>query len=191
MLTKYIIILIPITGLISLTLPTNRLESLFFHTQLIPSGEYWRFITGHFIYNNWQHWLLNTIGIGLFFLLFRNTKISKTYLYVISLLVCWISIGLLLLSQQLIWYIGFSGVLSGLYIYGACITMNNDKSLSIGVILLFIGFTGMQLYQGELVSGSIRGLHSSSYAHALGITGGFLIAGFAAVANRITTGNST
>lgn len=103
----------------------------------------------------------------------------------------WISVGLLLLSEQLIWYVGFSGVLSGLYIYGATTIFNSARWLSIGILVLFVAFTSVQLYQGELTNGSIRGLPSSSYAHALGITGGFLFAGIAAVINKIMTSNKT
>lgn len=186
MLTKLLLIVIPVVGLISLFFPVKFLESLFFHTKLISSGEYWRFITGHFVYNSWQHWFINMIGIALLFLIFNCINNSKNYLYATCFLLCWISTGLLLVSHQLVWYIGFSGVLSGLYIYGACTIFNSARTLSTGIILLFVGFTGIQLYQGELVSGSIRGLQSSSYAHVLGVTGGFLLASITAVVNIFT-----
>ena len=187
MLTQITLIAIIIAGVVSLLLPTNTQDTLYFHTQLIASGEYWRIITGHFIYTSWQHWLINTLGIGLFLLIFKPLKFSNHFLWLIIFLVGWISAGLLLFSEQLVWYVGFSGVLTGLYIYGACTKFNNARWLSIGIIILFVGFTGVQLYQGELTSGSIRELPSSSYAHALGITGSLFFTGINFVVKRITT----
>jgi rhomboid family GlyGly-CTERM serine protease len=186
-LAQLCLLLIPVIGLISLFLPNVIFESLVFHTQLIASGEYWRFISGHFVYNSWQHWLINTSGLALLFLIFKCIHNAKAYLYAICFLLCWISSGLLLFSEELVWYIGFSGVLSGLYIYGACTVFNSARTLSIGIILLFLGFTAIQLYRGELVSGNIAGLQSSSYAHALGITGGFLLSSIVAAVNMFTT----
>lgn len=189
LLSKILLILIPITGLLSLLIPPERLKSLYFHKDLIYEGEYWRFITGHFVYNSWQHGLINLLGIALLFLIFKCLDDAKRYLYATGILICWISTGLLIFSDQLVWYVGFSAVLSGLYIYGACKLYKTARLVSLGIITLFAGFAGLQIYQGELVSGSITNLKSSSYAHALGITGGFVCSFIVAVSDRLTTSN--
>ena len=175
---------IPITGLATMALPIEMRELLFLHLDLTKQGEYWRFISGHFVYVSWQHWLLNTAGIILLLILFRDSQRHITWLLEIVFILFLISIGLLLLSVQLTWYAGFSAILIGLFAYAAILDFPNKRIFSIGVITLLTAYIFMQLRMGELVDGGLLKVQTSSYAHAIG-----LFAGIVYALARITTSN--
>lgn len=167
---------VPIAGLAAMALPIETRELLYLHLDLTIQGEYWRFISGHFVYVSWRHWMLNTAGIFLLLLLFRDSKRHITWLLEIVFILFLVSIGLLLLSVQLTWYAGFSAILIGLFAYAAILDLPNQRIFSIGVITLFTAYIFIQLRMGELVDGGLLKVQTSSYAHAIGLFAGIVYA---------------
>ena len=109
----------------------------------------------------------------------------KVYLPVIFLILSTISIGLLLLSIDLVWYAGFSGILTGLFVFGALTTFTKTPARSAGILVIITVYVLRQLLSGELAEGRLATVHTSSYAHAIGWLAG-LVYGLLLVLNTNT-----
>lgn len=84
----------------------------------IAEGEIWRLISATFCHTNFNHLVMNVLGLlitlGLFIDLFKSIKIFPIIIF------CSVFIGLCLFffDTEVIWYVGLSGVLHGLFSYG-------------------------------------------------------------------------
>jgi rhomboid family GlyGly-CTERM serine protease len=106
-----------------------------FDRSLIEQGEVWRLLSGHFTHLNWSHYGLNMAGVFMLMVFFANYQSSTYWLGAIVFIALLCSAGLML-DMQLNRYVGFSGVLHGLFIIGARFEMRRYK-LS-GVVLLVL-----------------------------------------------------
>ena len=167
---------IPLLGMFAMALPIDLREQLYLHLELTKQGEYWRIVSGHFIYVSWLHWLLNTIGVFILLALLRDGQCLGNWMIAMVFIMVAISAGLLLFSEQLSWYAGFSGILTGLFAFTAVHTFTKRRIFSIGILLILTIYVLNQLWGGELVSGSLISIRSSSYAHALGLCAGIIYA---------------
>ncbi len=94
-------------------------EQLRYHVAEIKAGEIWRLISANLVHLGWSHMLMNLLGLGLIWGLFWNCFSSLNW-WLISLASCLgVSLGLLVLNPNLVWYVGLSGVLHGLFVAGA------------------------------------------------------------------------
>ncbi len=85
----------------------------------VISGEIWRLITAHFIHLGWSHLVLNMVVFVAFWWLFDTTFKPLNWLILILSCSVGISLGFVLLDNDLLRYVGFSGVLHGLFIAAA------------------------------------------------------------------------
>jgi len=87
-----------------------------------------------------------------------------------------VSCGVMISSVNLDWYIGFSGVVTGLYVYACIKTYLNNALLSTALLLIIATYVLNQMvFGGELVASVLsETIRTSSYAHAYGFAGGFL-----------------
>ena len=109
-----------------------------FDRQLIEQWQVWRLITGHLTHLNWSHFLLNMAGlsmVAIFFSSYKSTRYWIDALLFISL-VC--SVGMLL-DNQLDRYVGFSGVLHGLFIIGARWEMKHYTASGAVLLVIIVG----------------------------------------------------
>ena len=94
-------------------------EVLRYHVNEIKSGEIWRLITGNLVHLGWSHALMNLLGLGLIWGLFWGCFSTKQWLVITVISGLSVSLGLLTLNPELIWYVGLSGILHGLFLAGA------------------------------------------------------------------------
>lgn len=94
-------------------------ELLRYHVTEIKSGEIWRFITGNLVHLGWSHMLMNLLGLGLIWGLFWGCFSPWQWLIITLISGLAVSLGLFVLNPELIWYVGLSGVLHGLFVAGA------------------------------------------------------------------------
>jgi rhomboid family GlyGly-CTERM serine protease len=81
----------------------------------ILDGELWRLFSGHLTHLNGAHLLMNLVGLWLIWLLFfLHERAGVLCLYRLPTLLIGTSLALLLLSPEVTWYRGLSGVLHGL-----------------------------------------------------------------------------
>jgi len=130
------ILIIFITVLVYLFEPQASLLLAYYHTGL-ADFELWRSITGSFCHTNFNHLIMNIFGLIVTLLLFIDTfkKIRIWPLFIFNSL--FISLALFLFDPAIIWYVGLSGVLHGLFSYGV---VSDLKNRDIWGYLLGTGF---------------------------------------------------
>ena len=117
-------LLIFITAVIYLLEPQASQLLAYYHTG-IAQFELWRLISATFCHTNFNHLLMNAFGLVITLALFINTfRLTKIFPIIIfnSL---FIGIALFFLEPQIIWYVGLSGVLHGLFSYGVAADIAN------------------------------------------------------------------
>ena len=85
----------------------------------IDAGEWWRLLTGHFVHLGWAHSALNLAGVVLAGALFASTRRTAEWAAVAVGSLAAISTWLYLARPDLDWYVGYSGVLHGVFVAGA------------------------------------------------------------------------
>ena len=180
------LVTIPLVGLVTMLLPVEIREQLYLSIELTKQGEYWRFVSGHFVYASWLHWLLNSLGVLILILFLNDAQRSIACWPATVFILIVVSVGLLSTSTNLIWYVGFSGILTGLFAYTAVCTFAQNRALSAGIILLLTIYVIVQLQTGELAAGSLMTIKSSTYAHALGLSAGIVYGLLHLIAQRLT-----
>lgn len=110
-------------ALLQFGMPQTGLWFRYHHTQ-ISEGQIWRLFTGHFVHLGWRHYLMNCVGIILVYSLYSRWLTTHTLVWWCLLTAFAVSIGLIFFSPQIVWYVGFSGVLHGLIVAGAVLDIN-------------------------------------------------------------------
>lgn len=98
----------------------------------------WRYVTGHFAHWSWSHWAMNLVGTSVYLYLFQpNLRCKEQWLAGATLLLI---LDLYLITlYPLDFYLGFSGILYGLYLYTAIAYWSTNRwlhSLVIGFIFV-------------------------------------------------------
>lgn len=169
---NYIIIAL-IIGIIA---QIPQLQPLFvWDRQAILNGEVWRILTGNITHTNWIHLAMNAGAFIIINFIFRAHFTPRYY----SLLILSIStiIGLGLFATQITWYAGFSGVLHGLFAWGA---VRDIQTKTKGGWLLFVGLIAKigweQCFGGSASSAELIGVQVATQAHLIGAISGAIIA---------------
>lgn len=81
--------------------------------------QWWRLFTGNFVHLGTTHLVLNLIGLGLVFALFRTAFTNAAWFAVFLVCCLSVSLGLLWFQPEVHWYVGLSGVLHGVFAAGA------------------------------------------------------------------------
>ena len=105
---------------ICFSLQSAGLVSTFqFDRGLIDQGHYWLLLSGHLVHLNWAHWAFNMAGLVIVAVFFSLYGSLLDWLFVLLFSAVVIGLGLYWFHPELIWYVGLSGVLHGLFMYGA------------------------------------------------------------------------
>ena len=105
-------------------------DALRYQQNWVSQGEYWRVFTAHWVHVNWQHLMLNALGLVLCMgITSPGWTISRWVIYHF-LLVLGISILFTLLNPELQWYAGYSGVLYGIFMLAAIDLYQRDKLIA-------------------------------------------------------------
>ncbi|WP_231569096.1 rhombosortase [Photobacterium gaetbulicola] len=139
----------------------------------IEQGEVWRLISGNLTHTNWPHMIMNSLGLAIITFIFRR------YLSVerLALLILAIAgfIGVTLWLSPMTWYAGLSGVLHGLFAWGAVQDIKAKDKL--GWVLL-VGVSAKviaeQISGGSASSAELIGARVAVEAHLAGVLGGLL-----------------
>ena len=150
-------------------------NALVYQRQLIAKGEIWRLITGHILHTNGYHLLLNLSALFMLWALHKHFYSIKNYTTLFLFCSVTTSIGLYYFDPTLIQYVGLSGVLHGVFVFGALMDINaKDKTgyfLFIGVWLKIAHeqFYGASADVSNLIEASV-----AVDAHLWGALGGLL-----------------
>jgi len=91
-----------------------------FDRQAILAGEWWRLWSGHLLHTNSWHLLMNLAGLVVITLLHGNYYQRWQFLFLLLSGLLLISLALLFWSPAISFYVGLSGWLHTLLVYGAC-----------------------------------------------------------------------
>nr|WP_284694846.1 rhombosortase [Photobacterium galatheae] len=143
--------------------------------QAIMAGQWWRILTGNVTHTNWTHLAMNLAGLIILVFLFRFNLTACRLATILTILGC--IVGLSMFLTELGKYAGLSGILHGLFIWGACLDIRQHRSggkLLLGAGLVKIGWdlsTGGSVETAALIQASI-----AVEAHLAGALGGFVLA---------------
>ncbi|RYX94348.1 MAG: rhombosortase [Comamonadaceae bacterium] len=140
----------------------------------ILDGEAWRLLAAHFVHLGGAHLALNLAGIALCAAL-SPRLFSRRLLWTVPFLAINISVLMLVFSPGVADYVGFSGVLYGLFICGLW-PQRRDSAMAVA-LLLVAGWMLWQWLGGPMASEErIIGGHIVSIAHVHGGWLGVLLA---------------
>jgi len=125
-------------------------STLQFDRGLIEQGDYWLLLTGHLVHLNWVHWGLNMAGLLIVAVFFSLYGSIFDWLFVLLFSAIVISFGLYWLHPELVWYVGLSGVLHGLFLYGAIREIRYYPFSGYVLVLLLCGKLFWEYMNGAL-----------------------------------------
>lgn len=159
--------------LLFFTVPNLQLS---FDRPLIAGGEGWRIITGNLAHTNLWHLLLNLGGLAILYSLFRD-YLGGARLPLLMLLL-WLAVGLGIWwwCPQTQWYMGLSGLLHGLFVWGA---MQDIRYRRYSGWLMLAGIViklGLDFYSaGESPVSALIGARVHIESHFIGSAAGLLL----------------
>lgn len=147
-----------------------------FNRVLAEQGHVWLLLSSHIVHLNWMHWLLNMAGLGIVAFFFSPHATAKQWLMVIIVSACMISTGLWFWMPEIGSYVGLSGVLHGLFLYGALREIRFYPASGYVLTLVLLAKLAWEFFNGALPgSEDMTGGRVLTEAHLLGATGGILV----------------
>lgn len=111
-------------------------HALVYQRELIAQGELWRLFTGHLLHTNGFHLLLNLAALIMLWALHGRFYSIKNYGTLFLFCSICTSIGIFYTNPTLIEYVGLSGVLHGIFVFGAVMDIKSKDKTG---YLLFVG----------------------------------------------------
>ena len=148
---------------------------LVYQYQGITQGELWRLFTGHFFHTNAYHLLLNLSALILLWSLHGHFYNYKNYgfLFVVSAITC--SVGLYFFSTDIKQYVGLSGVLHGIFVFGGMMDIRyKDKTGYLLILGVCLKLAHEQFYGASEEVSSLINASVAIDAHLWGAIGGLL-----------------
>jgi rhomboid family GlyGly-CTERM serine protease len=106
-------------ALLAATLGGEVLRSaLRYDRNALAAGEWWRLATGHLVHLNFEHAAVDVLALVLLWMLFARDYSPRAWLLVFAGAAAAIDLGLWVADSTLIWYVGSSGVLHGVFAAG-------------------------------------------------------------------------
>jgi rhomboid family GlyGly-CTERM serine protease len=154
----------------------NLVDDWRFNRGLVEQGRVWLLFSGHIVHLNWSHWLLNMAGLAIVAFFFSTHASLKQWLVVILVSACVISAGLLWWMPEIHYYVGLSGVLHGLFLYGALREIRFYPASGCVLTTVLLAKLCWEFFNGALPgSQEMAGGRVLTEAHLLGAIGGILV----------------
>ncbi|NQZ88450.1 MAG: rhombosortase [Colwellia sp.] len=112
-------LIVLLISLIAFVFDSSLSELLIYQRTLVTQGEVWRVFSSHFFHTNGFHFLLNAAAVVMLWALHGQFYTIKSYLIVFMMSAITTSIGIHWFSPDIEQYVGLSGVLHGIFIWGA------------------------------------------------------------------------
>lgn len=154
----------------------DLVEANRFDRDLVERGEIWLLLTGHIVHLNWSHWLLNMAGLAIVAFFFSPHASFKQWLSVVIVSACVIAAGIWWWLTDIQSYVGLSGVLHGLFLYGALREIRFYPTSGYVLFAVLIAKLGWEFFNGALPgSEDMAGGRVLTEAHLLGAVGGVMV----------------
>jgi rhomboid family GlyGly-CTERM serine protease len=163
-----------------------------FNRDLVAQGDYWLLVSGHIVHLNWSHWMLNMAGLAIVAFFFSSHASFNQWLLVILVSILVIDIGVWWWLTDIRTYVGLSGVLHGLFLYGALREIRFYPLSGYVLLAVLVAKLAWEFFFGALPgSEEMAGGRVLTEAHLLGAVGGasvwillWLSGRFTVVANK-------
>jgi rhomboid family GlyGly-CTERM serine protease len=102
-----------------------------FQQDWVQKAEFWRVVTAHWTHFSWQHLLLNSLGLVLIVAIARPAWSIGRWIVYNLLLAIGISMLLTWFNPELNWYVGYSGVLFGVFLLAAIELFKTERIIAL------------------------------------------------------------
>lgn len=134
-------------------------------------AEPWRLLSAHFVHLGWIHLWLNLGGLALLWLLLGDTLKPLWWASGVFVLAFGVSLALLGCSPSVGWYVGFSGVLHGLFVAGAIANLSRLTPLALSILALLLGKLVVEwAAEGDPITSGLIGGAVIADAHLYGVS---------------------
>ena len=143
---------------------------------LVSDNQWWRLFTAQLVHVDWPHWLLNMMGVGIVAFFFSRYDGLWHWLLVTGLCALTVGMGIHLYNPEVARFVGLSGVLHGLFIYGAIREVSRFPMSGYALLAILVAKLGYEWVYGvmpytqEMSSGNVI-----TDSHLYGAIGGALI----------------
>jgi len=140
----------------------------------IGVGQWWRFITGNFVYLTWRHWMMNNLALLAILLVYPNSLRTRTMVCVFLGCCLAVTLGIWLLNTEILWYVGLSGALHGLLVTLIIVDyIQNKHFLNIILLLALVAKLAWEWVVGPIPGSiSMAGGQVLVQSHLYGFLGG-------------------
>ena len=163
--------------LIAVVLQLLGPEYFRYNSDWLKSGQIWRIVSAHWVHVGWAHLALNMLGLALCVSLANPRWSVKRWLLQSLALGIGISLLFTLQNPELNWYVGFSGILFGLYFLAAQDLYARDRLVALlmgGAIVTKVVIEQYTPY--DITSAAIIGAPVIVDAHLYGLLTAIAIA---------------
>lgn len=145
---------------------------------MFSKHQYWRVITAHFVHLNFYHALMNLAAAALILSMFSEFITAFWWVCLTLFLSLCVSLGLYFFDHNVHYYVGFSGVLYGLWMCGALICLRHIPFISAAICCVLI-YTVWQQQAENFDTGYLDGWINGQVivnAHLYGFVSGIICA---------------
>ena len=137
----------------------------------------WRLWTGHWVHVGWVHYLLNILAFACLPFLFPYIK-QKYFIILLMVLPPLLSISFYIFYPDIFAYAGLSGVLHGLYIFCAIVSLTERKERKFATLILLLILIKIvwEYFFGSFQTAQLIGSPVLTQAHLCGAIFGTLLA---------------
>ncbi|MGI9296252.1 MAG: rhombosortase [Pseudomonadales bacterium] len=133
------------------SLPTEWGTSLLLQRDTFFAGQWWQLLSAHCVHLSWPHLGFNMVGLAVLQQLFGpqlagwRCWLGLVFIAVVS------AASLLAFSPAVQWYGGFSGVLTGMYVYAAIRVLRHQVLLGSAVLCIIGAKIIAEQWQGATI----------------------------------------
>jgi len=177
-----------VVALVSTVLQALGLDTVLrYDRDAIGQGAWWLLLTGNLVHLGWSHLLLNLAGLLMVWWFFDEEFSVVEWLWILLVSALFVTGGLYLFDPRLIWYVGLSGLLHGLFIAGGIRLLGRDTRFAVLLLALFVAKLGWEQLFGSLPGTSdMAGGPVVVNSHLYGAIGGAVAALLLLVRDRLT-----
>lgn len=141
----------------------------------LESGELWRLLSGHLVHLGTSHMLMNVAALGVIAFVFAPVLRARDWIIAAFSSALSIDFGLFVFDPDVVWYVGLSGVLHGLWAAGSIRAFALGRPGAGSLALLLLAKLGYESLIGPVpMTGEIAAGPVITQAHAWGALGGAL-----------------